>query len=179
MSLRVDNRAKIVRLPVTLQGLFTGRYAVASGRRIFSARWKTAEIRAIQTRQLDNPVGMLRDESRNLWYFHDKLYWEDDRLPADDVKALVLQRERKERHRLNTARSLMEAETAGKSSRVPIPQDLRRAVFERDAGRCVECGSTFDLQYDHVLPVKLGGATTLENLQLLCAECNRRKSDNL
>lgn len=35
------------------------------------------------------------------------------------------------------------------------------------------------LQYDHVLPVALGGATTVENLQLLCADCNRRKSDSL
>jgi 5-methylcytosine-specific restriction endonuclease McrA len=25
----------------------------------------------------------------------------------------------------------------------------------------------------------LGGATTVENLQLLCADCNRRKSDSL
>jgi 5-methylcytosine-specific restriction endonuclease McrA len=67
----------------------------------------------------------------------------------------------------------------GMRSRIPIPSDLRRTVFERDGGRCVECGSNFDLQYDHVLPVALGGATTLENLQLLCADCNRRKSDSL
>jgi 5-methylcytosine-specific restriction endonuclease McrA len=52
-------------------------------------------------------------------------------------------------------------------------------VYERDGGRCVECDSTFDLQYDHVLPVALGGATTVENLQLLCADCNRQKSDTL
>jgi hypothetical protein len=48
---------------------------------------------------------------------------------------------------------------------------VRRAVFERDGGKCVECGSTFDLQYDHVIPVALGGATTVENLQLLCGDC--------
>jgi 5-methylcytosine-specific restriction endonuclease McrA len=42
----------------------------------------------------------------------------------------------------------------------------------------VECESNFDLQYDHVLPVALGGATTVPNLQLLCAGCNRSKSDS-
>jgi hypothetical protein len=45
-------------------------------------------------------------------------------------------------------------------------------VFERDGGRCVECRSNFDLQYDHILPVALGGATTIENLKLLCEDCN-------
>jgi 5-methylcytosine-specific restriction endonuclease McrA len=52
---------------------------------------------------------------------------------------------------------------------------MRRAVFERDGGKCAQCGSNFDLQYDHVLPVALGGATTIDNLQLLCGDCNREK----
>lgn len=34
-------------------------------------------------------------------------------------------------------------------------------------------------EYDHILPVAHGGATTLENLQLLCAYCDRLKSDSL
>jgi 5-methylcytosine-specific restriction endonuclease McrA len=63
--------------------------------------------------------------------------------------------------------------------RVPIPKEVRKAVFDREGGRCVECGSTFDLQYDHILPFALGGATTVENLQLLCSTCNQEKSDSL
>jgi len=58
-------------------------------------------------------------------------------------------------------------------------REMRRAVYERDEGRCAVCGSQFDLQYDHVLPVALGGATSVENLQLLCGECNQRKGKNL
>ena len=48
-------------------------------------------------------------------------------------------------------------------------------MFARDGGRCAECGSDFDLQYDHVIPVALGGGDGVDNLQLLCADCNRRK----
>ena len=38
----------------------------------------------------------------------------------------------------------------------------------------MECGSKFDLQYEDVIPVALGGAT-VDNLQLPCGECNRMK----
>ena len=124
-------------------------------------------------------MALVLDGRRTLWHFHDRFYWEDEGLTAEDVKALVLQRERRGKQKLQTARSLMRAEEAGRPTRVPIPADARRAVFERDGGHCVECDSTFDLQYDHILPVALGGATTVDNLQLLCADCNRRKSGSL
>lgn len=52
---------------------------------------------------------------------------------------------------------------------------MRKTVFERDGGKCRQCGGTFDLQYDHVTPVAYGGPTTVENLQLLCGTCNQRK----
>ena len=64
-------------------------------------------------------------------------------------------------------------------TREPIPREMRRAIFERDGGKCAQCGSNFDLQYDHVLPVALGGATTIDNLQLLCGDCNREKGADL
>ncbi len=177
--LRVDNRAQIVRLPWTFASLFSGRYAVQSGNKVFARRWKKGAMDAIAAAQQTTPVPLVQDGRRTLWYFLDRFYWDDDGLDADDIKALVLQRRRRLQQKVQTARSMLSAEAAGRPARAPIPSELRRAVFERDGGRCVECGSNFDLQYDHVLPVALGGATTLKNLQLLCAECNRRKSDTL
>jgi 5-methylcytosine-specific restriction endonuclease McrA len=58
-------------------------------------------------------------------------------------------------------------------------REVRLTVFERDEGKCVECGSSFDLQYDHVIPFALGGAATAENLQLLCGTCNQRKGKRI
>ncbi len=52
-------------------------------------------------------------------------------------------------------------------------------VWQRDGGRCVECDSQRELEYDHVIPLAMGGSTTDRNLQLLCAPCNRRKGATL
>ena len=73
------------------------------------------------------------------------------------------------------ARARRRRRGARAARRQPIPAELRRAVWERDGGACTGCGAQFDLQYDHVIPVALGGATTAANLQVLCAPCNRRK----
>jgi len=53
---------------------------------------------------------------------------------------------------------------------------LQHAVWLRDRGRCRNCGSTHNLNYDHIKPVALGGETTIENLRLLCFHCNQRAS---
>jgi hypothetical protein len=67
----------------------------------------------------------------------------------------------------------------GHSVRLPIPDDVRLAVWARDEGRCVMCSSTADLQFDHIIPVAKGGANTVENIQLLCRRCNLKKSDHI
>lgn len=67
------------------------------------------------------------------------------------------------------------------------PEWARRAVFFRDRGTCVRCHrdlsrliSTFSYEnYDHIVPLAKGGLNDVTNLQLLCAECNRKKSDTL
>jgi HNH endonuclease len=177
--LRADKRAEIVKLSLNLRRLFTGRYALASGRRTFDARWNKAQVDAILAQQAESPVELVRHEERVYWMFRDCFYWEAEGLGADDVKALVLQRIRKRERQLDTAHALMRAEEAGEAGRARVPIEIRRAVFERDGGRCIECGGNFDLQYDHVIPFSLGGATTIANLQLLCADCNRRKGATL
>lgn len=66
----------------------------------------------------------------------------------------------------------------GRASR-HIPRDVLGEVFRRCNGRCVECGATEFLEVDHIIPWSLGGATSVDNLQLLCRDCKRRKSNNI
>lgn len=60
-----------------------------------------------------------------------------------------------------------------------IPQSVKNNVWNRDGGKCVECGSKEKLEFDHIVPFSKGGANTERNLQLLCEKCNRNKSDKI
>lgn len=41
--------------------------------------------------------------------------------------------------------------------------------------QCLACGCHEKLTIDHIIPISLGGATTWENLQILCWSCNSIK----
>ena len=63
-----------------------------------------------------------------------------------------------------------------------IPQDVKTAVWQRDGGKCVQCGASGPgacLEYDHDIPFSKGGANTLNNVQLLCRKCNSEKGDKI
>lgn len=126
------------------------------------------------------PVAVAVDGRRTWWWFEDRFYWDDEGYGPEDIRALVRARQRRSQRQLERAHELLHLEELPEGpTRSPIPREVRRAVFLRDGGACTQCGSTFELQYDHVLPVSRGGATTADNLQILCSECNREKSDDL
>jgi hypothetical protein len=55
-----------------------------------------------------------------------------------------------------------------------------RYAYEIQKGFCKKCNKHFELdemQADHITPWSKGGKTIKENCQMLCADCNRRKSD--
>ena len=153
------------------------RWYVARGGVLLGPGWSTRRVRALRRAQLIEPVAVIGDGRRRIWLFEDRFYAEGDALEPADVLALIRERERRARRRLDGARAALARErtAAGAPRRERISADVRRAVFERDGGRCVACGSDFDIQYDHVIPFSLGGASSAENLQVLCATCNRRK----
>lgn len=72
--------------------------------------------------------------------------------------------------------------------RVLTPLERMRAQFKTCAGRrdlragiedgrhvCAYCGSTDELQVDHIVPLKHGGTNDRSNLQVLCRSCNNAK----
>jgi 5-methylcytosine-specific restriction endonuclease McrA len=56
-----------------------------------------------------------------------------------------------------------------------ISHSIQKKVWERDAYRCVNCGSHIDLTVDHIVPESKGGTLDMDNLQTLCRSCNSRK----
>ncbi|MBF6331778.1 TerD family protein [Nocardia transvalensis] len=63
----------------------------------------------------------------------------------------------------------------GRRDRRSIPPEIKAQVWQRDGGRCVDCGATHYLEFDHIIPLSRGGATSAANLQILCRSCNRTK----
>ena len=68
---------------------------------------------------------------------------------------------------------------AGDSAR-HVPAEVKRAVWQRDAGRCTfagvsghRCEARARLEYDHVEPVAQGGRATVQGLRLRCRAHNQ------
>lgn len=55
----------------------------------------------------------------------------------------------------------------------------KRTLYERQKGICCSCNNHFtikEMEADHITPWSQGGKTELINGQMLCRDCNRRKS---
>jgi 5-methylcytosine-specific restriction endonuclease McrA len=66
-----------------------------------------------------------------------------------------------------------------------IPARVRRAVWQRDGGKCAfvsstghRCSSREKLEFDHVEPVARGGHATVTGVRLLCREHNQHAAEN-
>lgn len=61
-----------------------------------------------------------------------------------------------------------------------IPPKVKLEVWKRDKGKCVKCGSSKNLHFDHIIPFSKGGSSlTAENIQILCAKHNISKRDKI
>ena len=67
-----------------------------------------------------------------------------------------------------------------------IPARVRRAVWERDGGRCTfvsarghRCNAQRFLEFDHVVPVARGGGATVEGLRLRCRAHNQYEAERV
>ncbi len=59
-------------------------------------------------------------------------------------------------------------------------EKMKRETYERQAGICPHCKQHFEIEQmeaDHITPWSQGGRTVSDNCQMLCRDCNRRKSD--
>lgn len=139
------------------------------------------EYEALVAEAQTSPYELAEREGSKWWFFRDRFYKADADLSPEDVIALALEAENRKRLKLDKAHALqaMRQTLDSKARRQSIPQDVKLLVWQRDGGRCAECGSQDNLEYDHIIPLALGGSNTDRNLQLLCESCNRRKGPTL
>lgn len=102
----------------------------------------------------------------------------------------VIEREdpaaRQERRERRTQKAAVNGPARVKKSSRNVAASIRDQVFVRDKQRCTyvspdgrRCDSTHVLQIDHIKPVARGGASSIENLRLLCAHHNRLEAERL
>ena len=74
----------------------------------------------------------------------------------------------------------LNTETTSEAHTRLIPSEVKKEVWKRDGGRCVICGETKNLHFDHDLPFSKGGTSiSAKNVRLLCMKHNLQKSGKI
>jgi 5-methylcytosine-specific restriction endonuclease McrA len=108
-------------------------------------------------------------------------------LPTGDLasildRALTLLLDHLERRRFAQVQSPRYSVHECRSSGRHIPAAVKRAVWQRDEGRCAfvgrtgRCRETTFLEFHHVAPFAAGGAATMDNIQLRCRAHNQHEA---
>jgi hypothetical protein len=84
-------------------------------------------------------------------------------------------KEREGRYWDSMERKYLHTDDETQVGRRTIPKKVRHEVWQRDGGKCVDCGSRENLEFDHIVPIARGGGNTARNIELLCETCNRKK----
>jgi len=156
-----------------------GHVKIVLGRKIYE--YKKFRLNNIEFRNFlldchSSPSKFTAD-GKVYWLFAGSFYKDNENLEEEDVRALIIARKRMQQQRIKRAKTITAGpELSEKLRRGVIPDDTKMLVWQRDRGKCVKCGSQSELQYDHIIPVATGGASSPKNLQILCGKCNRTKS---
>jgi 5-methylcytosine-specific restriction protein A len=68
-------------------------------------------------------------------------------------------------------------EWIAKNDDAAIPDRVRLRVYDKANGNCAACGcGVLSCEFDHVIPLVLGGQHREGNLQLLCLPCHKAKT---
>lgn len=79
------------------------------------------------------------------------------------------------RVRARVAKTLNKSLASDPRKRKPLGTTAFKKVGARDGYKCAYCNSDQELEVDHIVPFSRGGSDKLDNLQLLCKDCNREK----
>lgn len=68
------------------------------------------------------------------------------------------------------------------NGRIKFPKEVREMIYHSTDGKCALCGRKLvydDMSLDHITPLAMGGADSVENLQCTCKACNLFKGSIL
>lgn len=132
-------------------------------------------------------IGFPADKNKNLFgkavtgvviLYKDNFYSVKGPYTPDEAILVFSDFIKKKKTRIECLRQTSDMTTlGGKSMRERLAEGVRNEVWRRDQGKCVSCSSNQKLEFDHIIPVSRGGSNTARNIQLLCENCNRRKSN--
>lgn len=178
---KVDRNMQVLHRP----GLITGKadlYLAAGKERFLIAR-KIHKTQVQQWREAQDTTPVpyaVPSKGGTYWQFQDRWYWDDHGLDYAQVYAVVATRRQREQAKVERAQAMVAMGLpTQRYGRRALPDDVKQLVWMRDEGRCQYCEAQAELEYDHIIPIAMGGSSNVENLQLLCGPCNRRKGAGL
>jgi HNH endonuclease len=122
-------------------------------------------------------------KSKTLWIFRNRVVQVECDDPDEElllrVKHVVLREEKALTRIKREVEAFENIDRLSSARRYRIPDSVRLFVWQRDEGKCVKCGSSQKLEYDHIIPLAEGGSDTERNIQLLCESCNRGKGKSI
>lgn len=143
---------------------------------------KASEWEDIKRKSKEKPV-LIRwyqkknQEEKFYYYIYKGSFYRSEIELSENEAFLVLQsmwESKNEKLTRELERIKAKAELEG-NLRIPISEEVQITVWNRDGGKCVKCGSSLNLEFDHIIPLSKGGSNTARNIQLLCEHCNRSK----
>lgn len=176
-------RAENVRL-THRPGFWTGKgpaVLIIGRRAVMLRKMSRSDFQLRMAVQLRRPRLVATVSGRRYWHYANKFYWENDELQSDQVYALIATREQRRTQQIERAQATiaMGSQPRTSTARKKIPDDIKQYIWTRDDGQCQSCGSMAELQFDHIIPISMGGSNNAENLQVLCGPCNRSKAAGL
>jgi hypothetical protein len=121
--------------------------------------------------QRTSPMLVLKSRRLRWWWYRDRFWWADENAAPSQVATNVFESDLDsglERHLFEEAR---DAKLRGGATveDARLPDDVRRAVWQRDAGCCVDCGSAVDVRFDYDQNIAV---LSSDDVCLLCRTCS-------
>ena len=127
------------------------------------------------------PVLLTAKDGRRWWWYRDRFWWADSRLSAREIRSTIVAMDvssHDQREAFERAQVDLFGHDGDASPEYVLPDHIRREVWIRNGGRCVDCGVASSLVFHHVLPYAVGGSNTAPNLELRCRPCLLRRRAN-